>query len=150
MAITKFNPDFNDFIFPRVSTMLDNFFNRDIFDSTNFSSGSLPAVNIKETKDEFLVELAAPGMSKEDFKVELDHNALRISSEKKQEHEEKARDGKYSRREFSYQSFQRTFTLPHTVENDKISATYKEGILRLSIPKKEEAKEKPARVINIS
>ncbi|HEV2831196.1 MAG TPA: Hsp20/alpha crystallin family protein, partial [Hanamia sp.] len=96
------------------------------------------------------VEVAAPGMSKKDFKVELDGNTLTISSEKSREEENKE-DERYSRKEFSYQSFQRTFTLQKdVVDIDKIEAKYENGLLYLVIPKKEEAKQKAPRLIEIS
>ena len=130
----------------------DNFFNRDLFnwDSNYATTGySMPAVNIKETPESFLVEMAAPGMEKKDFKIELDGSALTISSEKQNESEEKEGEN-YSRKEFSYQSFYRTFHLPKEVVNaDKIKATYENGLLRLEIPKREEAKQKPVRLIDI-
>jgi HSP20 family protein len=134
--------------------LFDDFFTRDLFDwgNTNYSTSgtTLPAVNVKETNDTFEVEMAAPGMKKEDFKVELNNNVLTISSEHKHEHEEK--DGeKYNRREFSYQSFQRSFQLSReAVDADNIQARYENGVLRLTIPKREEVKQKPARLINIS
>lgn len=131
----------------------DDFFPRDLFNwglSNNSNTGTtIPAVNIKETVNAFEVEMAAPGMTKKDFRIELENNVLTITSEKDVQHEEK--DGeKYSRREFSYQSFQRTFTLPkEVVDEDKIEAKYENGVLHLVIPKKEEAKQKPARMIQI-
>jgi HSP20 family protein len=110
---------------------------------------TLPAVNIRENAENFIVEMAAPGMNKEDFKIELEGNDLRISSEKRSENETK--DGeRYTRREYSYQSFQRSFTLPRdVVDVDQINAKYENGVLQLSIPKKEEAKQKPPRMIEI-
>jgi len=133
---------------------LADFMNREIFDwnHSNFSitGTTLPAVNIKENEDSFTVEVAAPGMQKEDFKVELDNNLLTISSEKQDEKVEKEGE-KYTKREFSYQSFQRSFTLPQgLVKEDKIEAKYKEGVLHLMIPKKDEAKKKAPRTIKIS
>ena len=130
----------------------NNFFNNDLFNwDTNFANAgtSIPAVNIKEKPDSFLVEMAAPGMDKKDFKIEIDGSALTISSEKRSESEEK--DGEnFNRKEFSYQSFYRTFHLPKEVVNaDKIEAKYENGILRLEIAKREEAKQKPARLINV-
>lgn len=94
--------------------------------------------------------MAAPGMNKEDFKVELDGNVLTITSERKDENETK--DGeRYSRREFSYQSFQRSFQLPkEVVDAEKIEAKYENGVLRLLVPKKEEAKPKPPKMIQIN
>jgi len=128
----------------------DDFFTRD-WGLSNFSNTetTLPAVNIRETEDTFEVEMAAPGMTKKDFNIELDGNLLTISSEKTDQREDGG--GKYSRREFSYQSFQRTFNLPkEVVDVDKINATYQDGVLRLLIPKKEEAKKQPRKTINIS
>jgi HSP20 family protein len=106
-------------------------------------------VNIKESTDEFEVELAAPGLDKKDFNIELNNDMLTISSEKKIENEIKEGQ-QFARREFSYQSFSRSFTLPNTVDNEKIRAKYENGILRVSIPKKDEAKPKPVKQIDIS
>jgi HSP20 family protein len=147
MALVRFNNG-RDTSLPSLFDSLA----RDLFDLTNTSSPgtSMPAVNIKETKEDFQVEVAAPGMKKEDFKIRLDHNILSISSERENNFDEKDQQGNYTRREFSYQSFQRSFTLPNTVEADKIVANYSDGILRLSIPKREEAKQKPPRNIEIS
>jgi len=135
---------------PTFSRFFDDDFNRE-WGLSNFSeSGTLPAVNIKETKDEFNVEMAAPGMNKDDFKIELDGNMLTISSEKSEQHEQNNGDEKFSRREFSYQSFQRSFSLPKdVVDSDKIEAHYENGVLKLRIPKKEEAKQRPPRKIEI-
>src|SRR5215204_616137 len=135
-------------------TVFDDFLNRDIFNwgLTNFSdtNTTIPAVNIKETKDDYVVEVAAPGMTKKDFKVQLEGNILTISSEKTNEREQ--RDGeRYSIREFSYQSFSRTFNLQKEVlDTDKIQAKYEDGVLQLLIPKKEQAKQKQPRLIEIS
>ena len=131
----------------------DDFFNRDLFDwrQSNFSNTgtSMPAVNIRETNESFDVEMSAPGMTKNDFKIELEGNNLTISSEKKNEQEQKEGEN-YTRREFSYQSFCRTFNLPKdVVDAENIKAKYEEGVLKLQIPKKEEAKLKPPRVIEI-
>ncbi len=131
----------------------DNFFSKELGDwgSSNFSSTdtTLPAVNVKEDEETFLIEVAAPGMSKNDFKVDLENNMLTISSEKEAEKQEEEK-GRYTRREFSYLSFRRSFTVPETlVDRDKITARYNEGILRVTLPKKEEVKPKPAREISI-
>lgn len=133
------------------NSFFDDFFTRDLFDWNNSSvtGTTVPKVNILETNEEFRVEMAAPGMKKDNFRIELDNNMLSISSEVK--HEENLQDDHhYSRREFSYQSFRRTFYLPDTVENEKIRARYENGLLCLTIPKREEAKRKPSRVIQIS
>jgi HSP20 family protein len=118
-------------------------------DVSNFGS-TLPAVNIKETDDDFQVEVAVPGKKKEDFTIELDQNVLTISSEDKHEKEETSKDGKYTRKEFNYSSFKRAFTLPETVEQQKIKAVYNEGVLNISVPKREESKQKPKRMIAVS
>ena len=134
--------------------LFDDFFNRDLFSwgNSNFSNTNttIPAVNIKETAENYEVEVAAPGMTKDDFKVELDGNTLMISSERSNQKEEGG-DEKYSRKEFSYQSFLRTFQLQKdVVDIEKIAAKYENGLLHLMIPKKEEAKQKPPRLIQIS
>jgi HSP20 family protein len=141
--------------FPALTGFFDDLFGRDLFNwsTSNFSSTNttIPAVNIKETNDSFEVEVAAPGMKKEDFKVQLEGNTLTISSEIHQETTDGSNDERYSRREFSYQSFQRMFVLPkEVVDEDKIVAKYENGILKLDIPKREEAKKKGPRLINIA
>ncbi len=138
--------------FSLFSPMFDNF-NRELlnWDNKNYSSTSttVPAVNIKENADNFEVEVAAPGMAKGDFKVTLDGNLLTISSAKEEQNEE--HKDNYTRREFSYQSFQRSFELQkEVVDQDNIQAHYENGMLRLTIPKKEEAKQKEPRMIEIS
>jgi len=130
----------------------DDVFGRELFnwENNNFSTTSttLPSVNIKETSDNYEVEVAAPGLDKNDFKVSLDGSLLTISSEK--ENQQVSEEENFTRREFSYQSFQRSFELPkNVVDEDKISARYENGLLYLSIPKKEEAKQKPPRLIEI-
>lgn len=132
--------------------LFDDFFNRDMFNwnNSNFSTTNttIPAVNIRETADSYEVDVAAPGMTKDDFKLELDDNVLTIRSEKTNQNEEK--EERYSRREFSYESFQRSFTLQkEVVDVEKIHAKYENGLLHLSIPKKEEVKQKPPRQIQI-
>ncbi len=134
--------------------LFDDFFNRDIFNwgLTNYSdtNTTIPAVNIKETTDSYEVEVAAPGMNKKDFSVQLEGNMLTISSEKEL-HKEQNDNVRYAAREFSYQSFSRTFTLQKDVmDTEKIQATYEDGVLHLVIPKKEEAKQKGPRRIEIS
>ncbi len=140
--------------YPTIPSLIDGLFSRDLMDwsNMNFSTTNttLPAVNVKETDDEYELEVAAPGMKKEDFKINLENNQLTISSELKKEKEEKNNDN-YTRREFSYHSFQRTFTISETVvDGDNISAKYSDGILTIKLPKREEVKPKPAREIKIS
>lgn len=149
MTLVKRNRDNSTF-----PTFFDDFFNRDLFNwgNLNFSdtNTTIPAVNISETAEAYEVEMAAPGMSKKDFKVELNGNTLSISSQKDLKQENESQHG-YFRKEFSYQSFQRTFELQKdVVDLDKIQAKYENGLLRLVIPKKEEAKQKAPRLIQIS
>lgn len=137
----------------QMPSLFDRFLENDLFDwsNRNFSktNTTLPAVNIKEDDDGFEVEMSAPGLEKEDFNIELNNSVLTISSEKKVENETKEGQ-QFTRREFSYQSFCRSFNLPDTVESEKIEARYENGILKLTIPKKEEAKPKPVKRIEIS
>ncbi|MBC9932687.1 Hsp20/alpha crystallin family protein [Chitinophaga qingshengii] len=135
-------------------TLFENLLNRGVLswgNANNSSSGTtIPTLNIRETDEDFLVELAAPGMKKEDFKIHLDGNNLCISSERNINEEEPG-NGKYSYKEFSYQSFKRTVTLPsNVVDEEKIQARYDSGILSLKIPKKEEVKKKAPRLIAIN
>ena len=149
MTLRKVNSRFPDF--PR---FFDDFFTKDHYNwgyqNIPQVHATLPSVNILESHDGFTVEMAAPGMEKSDFHIELDNGRLHISSNKELQEEMKEGD-KYTRREFSYQSFQRTFTLPKKVVDDsKIQAKYENGILRILIPKKEEVKTLPPRQIVIS
>ena len=107
----------------------------------------MPAVNISEHEKDFVVEVAAPGMKKDDFNLNLERNVLTISSERKSE--EKQEEKHFTRREFSYTSFQRSFTLPESVDQDKIDASYKDGVLVVTLHKKEEMIPK-SRAIKIS
>jgi len=141
--------------FSSVPSLLNDFLTDDWFNSSlgnwKAAGASLPAVNVRETNDEFMIDVAAPGMKRDDFKVELDNNILTISSELEERHEEKEKNDKFTRREFSYQSFQRSFSLPENkVDGGKISAKYTDGILHVIVPKREEAKVKPARQITVS
>ena len=134
-------------------SIFDRFFNNDLMDwnLNNFSSTntSLPAVNVKENENEFVIDVAAPGMSKKDFKINFHNNVLTISSEKQEEKEDKNEN--YARKEFSYQSFQRSFTVAeNAVDSEKINAKYNDGILHITLPKREEVKPKPMREIKIS
>jgi HSP20 family protein len=126
--------------------LMENFFN-DNFLSREFSS-AVPAVNVSEDDDKFNVELSAPGFKKEDFKIESDNKMLTISGEHRSEDEEKSKN--FTRREFNYGSFRRTFSLPETVDDEKIDAKYEDGILKITLPKKEEAKAKPVKEIKVS
>lgn len=144
----------NKSLFPTAPSFFDDAMIRGWFNQPfthNAERGSVPAVNVRETNEAYELEVAAPGLGKEDFKVELDNNTLVISAEKEDKHEEQNEKGNYTRREFSYQSFVRTFSLPERmVEGDRISAKYHDGILHITVPKTEEAKVKPAKKIAIS
>ena len=125
----------------RMPSVFDDFFKpwNDIFDvSLTGRIMNVPAVNITEQKDDYMVSLAAPGLKKEDFKIDVDGNMLTISSEKEEKKEEK--EARYTRKEYSYSSFERCFTLPDGVNKEKIEAHYENGLLKLVLPKKEEAK----------
>jgi HSP20 family protein len=108
---------------------------------------NIPAVNITETKDDYKVSLAVPGMKKEDFNIDVDGNMLTISSEKEENMEEK--DKKFTRKEYNYSSFSRTFTLPDEINKEKIEAKYEDGVLKVVLPRKEEAKKPVAKHIAI-
>jgi len=142
-------------LFPRIPSFFDDFLGRDVSDwlITNFpnQNSSTPAVNIRESDKDFNVELAAPGMNKKDFNIELENNILTISSEKKNEVEEKDEKGNYFRKEFNYHSFQRSFRVPENLVNvEKIQANYKEGLLTIKLPKLVEKVLKSSKQIKIS
>jgi HSP20 family protein len=129
---------FNDFF--------SDFLNSDVLQKDFFKS--VPAVNIMERKDDFMIELAVPGMNKNDFKIELDKGVLSIGAEKKEDMKDE--NDRFTRKEFSYSSFKRSFSLPEHVNAENIAAEYKDGVLMLTLPKKEEAKAKASREIKIS
>lgn len=136
---SRFLPSFTDDFFGKD-------FLSDFFDSS--ANKTIPEVNVLENADEFKIEVAAPGLEKADFKINLSNNVLTISSEK--EVKDATENEKFVRREFSYSSFQRSFSLPDSVNSDKINAKHKDGVLTLTIPKRDEAKEKSKREIRIS
>jgi HSP20 family protein len=145
----------NSNFFPSVPSLFNDLLADDWFNSSlaNWRSegNTLPSVNVKETNDEFIVEVAAPGMKREDFKIELDNHVLTVSSEREDNQQEQNNTGTYTRREFSYRAFQRSFSLPKDqVEGEKIAARYTDGILYINVPKSDRAKVKPARQIQVS
>lgn len=149
MSLNKRNGAF----IPTIPALFDDLFSRELFNwgNNNYSSTSttVPSVNIRETAGNYEVELAAPGMDKNDFAITLDSNILTISSSREKKSEDT--QDKYTRREFSYESFQRSFELPkHVVDEQHINARYENGILLLTVPKKEEAKQKMPRMIEIA
>ncbi|WP_430468192.1 Hsp20/alpha crystallin family protein [Winogradskyella ouciana] len=136
---------------PSLSSWMDDIFNKSFGNEfvSNFNTGiTLPAVNVLDKDEEYIVEMAVPGLKKSDFDVNIDNQLLSISAESNTENEDT--DENYTRREFGYSSFKRTFSLPETVETDKIEAKYEEGILKVMLPKREEAKKKPLKQIKIS
>jgi len=142
MKLIRFNDQ------PTFSDLLDSFFENDpnnFFSKSNFN---VPATNIVENENSFELELAVPGMKKEDFNINVENNMLTISSEKQVENEEKGKN--YTRNEFVYGSFSRSFVLPKSVDSEKIKAEYKDGVLNLNLPKKAEEKLKEKKQILIS
>lgn len=135
----------NLFTFP---TLLDDLFEGNLMNwkhlnHTDFNA-TLPSVNIKESTSAFIVEVAAPGLKKDDFNISLDGNTLKVWAEIQSESEESNKEFNYSRKEFNYSSFKRTFTLPkNVVDNDAIEANYNNGVLTIQIPKKELKKDSP-------
>ncbi len=140
----KFNPVST---MPVFTDLFDSFLGKDFSPLAYTESFNNPSVNIKETTEGFELELAAPGMQKDHFKINLDHNTLTISAEQKSNTEKV--EGKYTRREFSYGSFKRSFVLPETIDSDNIHAEYTQGILHLVLPKREEAKTQKVKQIDI-
>jgi HSP20 family protein len=140
MSLTKWNN--SDVMFPAFSNVLDEFLG-DFTSRSGSMDKAIPAVNILETENDFMLEVAAPGMSKEQFNLYVDHKQLTISAEQKEE----VNKGKYARREFNYKSFKRSFLLPDFVDIEKVNATYEDGVLKIVIPKREEVK---PRTIDIS
>ncbi len=137
MTLVKFNPAKNtSSVNPWFTDVFESVFNDPIL--TDRLPNRNPAVNIAETDGDFQIELAVPGMKKEDFKISIDKNVLSISSEKKNENVQEGK--KFSKREFSYASFTRSFNLPETIDQSKVDAAYSDGILKLTVAKKEEAK----------
>ena len=134
-------------------SVFDDMFKADwLGGTTNVNSigTSIPAVNIQESDDNFMVEVAAPGKTRNDFHIELDNDVLTISAEEKKETETTGKNGRYTRKEFSYSNFKRAFSLPETVNNEKIAASYENGVLVINLPKKDEAKVQAKRMIEIS
>ena len=136
MTLVKFNNGQKNVVNPWFSDVFDSLINDSRLNDRFINK--IPAVNIAETENEFHIELAVPGLKKEDFKISLDKNVLSVSAEKKVENVDESK--KYSKREYSYNSFVRSFTLPETADAAKVDAEYTDGILKLNVAKKEEAK----------
>ncbi|MFN8285213.1 MAG: Hsp20/alpha crystallin family protein [Chitinophagales bacterium] len=149
MTLLSVKPENGRYNFPRFSNFIDSFFENEF---PNVHGGDIfktPAlVNIKDTKEGYQIEVAAPGFKKEDISVKVEGNLLTISAETKQENEVK--EEKYTRKEFNFSSFKRSFTLPKTIEVAKVGGNYADGILTVTLPKKEEAKETGTFDIKIS
>ena len=126
---------------------MDDFLKPDWFGGQHQAANNLPSVNIEDLETEFRIDFAVPGMKREDFAIEIDNNELSISSKTNSENETKTEN--YTRREFNFQSFKRVFTLPKSVNVDGIQANYVDGLLKVTLPKKEEALPKPKRVVEI-
>lgn len=146
MSLIKFMKD--EPLFPSFASWFDDFWGKDSFNAVQLGT-SVPAVNITDDGNAFKIELAAPGLKKEDFKVSLDHKVLTISAEHKEEKEEKS-EGKVTRREYSFSSFKRSFALPDNVQVENIEANYVDGVLRLNVPKKEITHKANATEIKVS
>ncbi|MEN8202652.1 MAG: Hsp20/alpha crystallin family protein [Bacteroidota bacterium] len=127
----------------------DDFFNDRVFNSFNNSYGNTtsPAVNIVEDEKEFKIEVAVPGLSRKDFRIEVEDDVLTISSEDKQKKEDMKPN--YTRREFSYHSFKRSFQLPETIDQDQIQASHETGVLSIALPKRDEVIQKAPRQIEV-
>ena len=136
MTLVKFNNGQKNVVNPWFSDVFDSLINDSRLNDRFVNK--TPAVNIAETENEFHIELAVPGLKKEDFKISIDKNVLSVSAEKKAENVEEGK--KYSKREYSYNSFVRSFTLPESADYSKIDAEYTDGVLKLNVTKKEEAK----------
>lgn len=128
--------------------VMDQFF-KDILGGTQYNHVAVPPVNIKETETAFSLELLAPGLKKENFNIEIEKDLLTISSEAQKENTEE-QDGKFTRREFRTTSFKRSFKLPENVKAEGINAAYQDGILNVTLPKKEEAAQPAKRLVDIS
>ena len=128
---------------------LSDFFDNDrFFDSDLMRKQTVPAVNVKESDQGFEIELAAPGLIKDDFKISVENRVLTISTEKRDEHEEKRQNG-YTRREFSYTSFSRSFALPDNVNEEDVDANYEDGVLKLTLTKVPEKQNKRRKAIEV-
>jgi HSP20 family protein len=135
----------------RMPTLFDDFFKpwNGWFGSNDWPKAmNMPSVNISEEKDHYMVSLAVPGLKKDDFKIDIDGNMLTISSEKEQNKEDK--DKKYTRKEYSFSSFSRSFSLPEEINKEKITAKYEEGVLKISLPRNENVKKLSAKHIAVN
>jgi len=145
MSLIKRNGGF----FPGLRTRLPELFDIDNFFETPLIAEKWhPAVNVRENDDNFEIEVAAPGLTKKDFRVAIENNILTIACEKEEEQEDTRQN--YTFREFNYRSFSRSFNLPESVNQDKIKAAYKDGILKIHLNKTEKAVHEKSREISVS
>lgn len=140
--IAKFNRNY-------VPAYWDDFFNDSFFNQVKSTScnGTTPAVNVSENEKEYTIEVAAPGIERKDFNLEVDNDVLTISTEQKASKEEQKQT--FLRREFNFQTFNRSFQLPETIDQEQIKASHEAGILTLTLPKKEEEVQKIPRQIEV-
>ncbi|QKJ32914.1 Hsp20/alpha crystallin family protein [Mucilaginibacter mali] len=136
MTLVKFNNNRNNTLLPGFNDVFESIFSDTFFNDRMITR--VPAVNISESENSYHVELAAPGLKKEDFKLNLERNQLTISVEQQSEQNDSQKN--YNKREFSYSSFVRSFTLPDSADHSQIDASYTDGILCIDIAKREEAK----------
>lgn len=137
MTLVKFNPEKrNNSLLPGFNDVFESILNDTFFSDKMVAR--VPAVNISESPDNFHIELAAPGLKKQDFKISIDENVLNISVEQQAEKADNNR--KYNKREYSYSSFVRSFSLPEMADHNRIEAAYEDGILKIDVAKREEAK----------
>lgn len=144
MSLVKWNPQSS--FFPSISNWMDDFFPESGFKPAA-KGFSIPAVNVTENPKAFNLNVAAPGFKKEDFKLEVQNGYLTISGEVQEEKEDK--DEKYTRKEFAYSTFSRSFSLPENVNNEDISAQYADGVLKVTLPKKKTEEGKPTKQIAV-
>ena len=123
-------------------SLLDEIFTENRLDTHNYENFSIPAVNIQEKNTNFVIELAVPGLSKENFNIEVDNNILKVSAEVTSGNEENTTENetKFTRKEFNYNGFKRSFTLPENINVENVNASYENGVLEITLPKKEEEK----------
>jgi len=149
--VSKKSIDSNFSALPSLPSLFDDILGRSFGTEfmSNFNTGlTLPAVNVKDTANEYIVEMAVPGLEKSNFDINIDNNVLSIAAESKTENNTESEN--YTRREFGYSSFKRTFAIPDSVNAEKITASYKEGILKVLLPKHDDAKKKPIKSIKIN
>lgn len=148
MTLVKYNP-FKPYRSTPINSLLDDFFGSSLSDfmGADFTN-STPSVNIVEHDNNYVIEVAAPGLAKEDFSIELDNNNLIVSATKESSTEEN-KEGKYTRREFNYSSFRRSFHLSEEINKDGVHASYNNGVLSITLDKKDEAIKKAPKTVEI-